>query len=582
MENQDVKHTYICEFCCAPFTKKEDFLLHFTESACKKQNICRIESYNASQETEAGDKDVEMCVNVEEMPETSSNIEAITAANQEQQGGEGAASQPQPSSFSEVVVTNAEPQILCTVDMILCEQGNKIFITPDAIRVAQQQDNLQQILSICEMASSQQCVAEGVKIDNAGGEQGDIIEAQDGSGGGVVVSVSDLVATGINVPDDAQTTEQLVDAEKVAQAYETIQTQAIEIAMEQSETDGGITREDISTVMEQVVEHQEMNSEGTGSTEEAMFKCDVCQRVFKKSAGLERHKIVHTRDITKSFTCDACGRIFTTLNRLLKHEEVHEKTREEEHRKKHEEQAAQNEDKLEENKETFICETCNKTFSQSCCLLEHERVHFKENLKKGKDKFQCDLCEKTFQAASHLARHKKSHSKKKELYYCDTCDESFAKYSLLLKHQMRHTNIKPYICNICDRGFMQSSNLTTHQRTHSKTKPYQCRSCNKAFSHSSSRVIHERTHTGEKPYSCESCGKKFRQSGDLAKHQRSHTGEKPYQCAVCDKAFSVQSNLLAHLRIHVKKNSETSVPIAMVITEESSVNETMQQQQASS
>ena len=516
--------TYICQFCSSQFSKKEEFLLHFTESACKIQNIGRIES-RSSPHTE----------DIKDLSDASAHA-SLEGDSQEQ---------------SQAIST---PQIICTVDMILCEQGNKIFIAPETIRMGDQSDNLQRISFICQMANENQSEKSALDQDIGNAQQ---IVIAEGTGSNMLTSTSVIETVAgsaaqhvevfetvdTNTINDERINVQLVVQDPKADPDEIVQSGIIK----DDEGSGTAVNDEVATSAREL---------------EFQFQCHLCDKRLKTKAGLERHKIFHAREKSKTFPCDTCGKHFTTLNRLLKHEEIHERTREEDHRKKHEMEG------IDENSssEAFICETCQRTFSHSCCLLEHERSHFKENLKKGKDKFPCGLCDKSFHAASHLARHEKSHDRRNE-FTCEECGESFARKNSLLKHKIVHSDVKPFICHICSRGFMQSSNLTTHLRIHTKAKPYPCSTCGKTFSHSSSRVIHERTHTGEKPYVCDTCGKKFRQSGDLAKHVRSHTGEKPYQCAVCAKTFSVQSNLLAHLRIHVKKNSQNAAALALVLSE---------------
>lgn len=516
--------TYICEFCSASFANKEEFLLHFAKSACKIQHIGRIET---PQKSEHAPPQVAMANNEAESSSTTSQNENVTTS---------------------------APQILCTVDMILCEQGNKIFIAPDNVRVGEQQTNLQQILSICQLQERNRGTKDQIEGDTSNTSSAQHIVISDSMNSnvlastGAVVTVQDInehaEGTGLRCENEVQINEENMEIQVVIQ----------ESGTDAVDDDDGMQGNDTSAV--EVV---------SLTTTDAIYKCNVCDKVFKKAAGLERHRTVHSKDSSRNFPCDTCGRSFTTMNRLVKHEEIHEKTREEEHRRKHEQQELEVKTESGEKLETFTCETCEKTFDQSCCLLEHERIHFKENLKKSKDTFPCEICDKWFHAASHLARHVKSHDRKSG-FECETCGEMFQRHSTLMKHKAIHSDVKPFLCNVCGRGFMQSSNLTTHLRIHTKVKPYLCSTCGKAFSHSSSRVIHERTHTGDKPYLCQTCGKRFRQSGDLAKHQRCHTGEKPYQCAVCSKTFSVQSNLLAHLRIHVKKTGPNPLAVADQIT----------------
>ena len=513
---------YICEFCSASFANKEEFLLHFAKSACKIQHIGRIET---PQKSDHASPQISIASNEGESSTTSSQ--------------------------NENVITSA-PQILCTVDMILCEQGNKIFIAPDNLRVAEQQTNLQQILSICQMQERNGGHKEQTEGETKTSSSAQHVVISDSVNSNVLSSTG-AVVTVQGIEEHAEGTA--VRCENDVQINE--ETMEIQVVIQESGT---------------CADNDDDAMQGNNSVEvvslkatDAVYKCNVCDKAFKKAAGLERHRTVHSKDSSRNFPCDTCGRSFTTMNRLVKHEEIHEKTREEEHKRKHEQQELEGKNESGEKSETFTCETCQKTFDQSCCLLEHERIHFKENLKKNKDTFPCEICDKWFHAASHLARHVKSHDRKVG-FECDTCGEAFQRHSTLMKHKAIHSDVKPFLCNVCGRGFMQSSNLTTHLRIHTKVKPYLCSTCGKAFSHSSSRVIHERTHTGDKPYLCQTCGKRFRQSGDLAKHQRCHTGEKPYQCAVCSKTFSVQSNLLAHLRIHVKKTAPNPLAVSDQIT----------------
>ncbi|XP_062942596.1 zinc finger protein 22 isoform X2 [Cynocephalus volans] len=133
-------------------------------------------------------------------------------------------------------------------------------------------------------------------------------------------------------------------------------------------------------------------------------------------------------------------------------------------------------------------------------------------------------------------------------YKCIECEKSFSQSSTLFQHQKIHTGKKSHKCADCGKSFFQSSNLIQHRRIHTGEKPYKCDECGERFKQSSNLIQHQRIHTGEKPYQCDECGRCFSQSSHLIQHQRTHTGEKPYQCSECGKCFSQSSHLRQHVK----------------------------------
>lgn len=100
-------------------------------------------------------------------------------------------------------------------------------------------------------------------------------------------------------------------------------------------------------------------------------------------------------------------------------------------------------------------------------------------------------------------------------FICEVCNKAFSEQRILKRHLKIHMENKPHQCDQCEMSFAESSNLTKHKKKHTgelrniKGKPHLCSVCGRAFKWASSLSKHMKYHTGHKLLSCEYCGKQY-------------------------------------------------------------------------
>lgn len=218
----------------------------------------------------------------------------------------------------------------------------------------------------------------------------------------------------------------------------------------------------------------------------------------------------------KLFFCQFCEYTTEKFGRLKRHQVIHTGVR------------------------NYVCEDCNKSYTQSHHLAQHRQTHFEGKVFK-RAKSKCDFSTKT---KSNFAEHRQT----LKVYKCAKCDFSTKTKSNLSRHVLIHSGEKMYVCKLCTYKTVESGMLKRHMMVHSGDKPYACTMCEyKATQHSSLTRHIKRKHSGDRLFSCAHCDYSAFDKDCLKQHLRIHSGEKPFCCEYCQYRSSYSSYLRRHV-----------------------------------
>lgn len=202
-----------------------------------------------------------------------------------------------------------------------------------------------------------------------------------------------------------------------------------------------------------------------------VYICGVCSFEAESLGVLNNHRTrVHSE--IGSFKCPECPTYHRTQGLLKRHITTHHDL-------------------------TYVCNYCDKRFSNKMSLDRHANVHNVTPLE-----FQCVKCNAYFDTMNEMEDHFVIHyTNPSNTYNCDYCDRSFNTFLAKNKHiDLEHIiEIQCSICHIVlpSKEAMDKHNSSVHQPKKVENKKYACNTCGQFFSSIKDILIHRKTHLND-------------------------------------------------------------------------------------
>ncbi|XP_058464348.1 zinc finger protein 883-like [Malaya genurostris] len=211
----------------------------------------------------------------------------------------------------------------------------------------------------------------------------------------------------------------------------------------------------------QLYDHLKLHKPALDESTSYTMHCDSCGMETTSFAGFVAHMAEEhgvPKEKVKAFQCHLCTLRFVSKQGMVRHiQSVHENIKPVQ--------------KCSSKK--FLCTECGKCFQRMRHLEAHTNSH------NGLKPYVCD-CGLSFAQQSGLNLHIRSKHENRRSYQCKICNKSFAQSTHLKHHELIHSNRKEHECTVCKHRFRVKSNLVAHMRIHRK-RPYCCSDCGREF-----------------------------------------------------------------------------------------------------
>ncbi|XP_064609747.1 transcription factor IIIA-like [Liolophura sinensis] len=175
------------------------------------------------------------------------------------------------------------------------------------------------------------------------------------------------------------------------------------------------------------------------------YKChyEGCDKTFKKHHQLKCHETEHTHVNPYLCMVENCNKAFKTASHLQRHQKVHE---------------------------GYVCseQDCGMRFEKWTQLWKHRTVAHRQD-------FVCDKCEKRFTQQCRLSQHMRTHEDTREVFECprEDCSRIYLELRNLTAHLRSYHDGQRYVCPVddCQRTFASKQKLHQHSRLHDSDRP---------------------------------------------------------------------------------------------------------------